>query len=230
MVILRSFFNAIFLLVGLTLSAQSPADSVAKEKIDWKPSMIRIGYDLGSAALTLSTPSHFRQEVMTEIDFGNWFFVGELGRQSTIRGKDYSYQSEGNYWRVGFDKNLTPKLSGGHVVSAGFRFARTSFDDALDYETYSVSNQSLTAGWVEFTTGIRMKIWRQLFLGYQLRLRGFKQLSEEEGSLQTFDIPGFGRNKRSGNTVRNGGVGFSYYIYWTIPFRDKQTPEQAPSG
>jgi hypothetical protein len=227
---LRYIFSLSFLLCGFLSLAQVAPDTASfqpKEKVDWKPSLIRVGYDLGSTALTLTSSTHQRQELMAEVDFGNWFVVGEVGAHSINRGDGYDYSSVGNYWRVGLDKNLTPKLPGRHIVSVGFRYASSGFDEALDYAGYSFRNANMTASWVEITSGIRMKLWKQLYLGYQLRLRGFKRLSSESGELETFDVPGFGRNKRSGNTVRSGGVGFSYYIYWTIPFREKELVPEA---
>ncbi len=221
----RYIFSLVFLSASCWVFAQSLPDSVTvkdKEEIDWTPSLVRFGYDLGSTALTLASSPHQRQEIMAEMDFGKWFFVGEIGSQAIERGEVYNYRSAGNYGRIGLDKNLTPKLPGGHVVSAGFRYAFSNFRETMDYAGLRVENSDLLATWMEVTTGIRMKLWKQLYLGYQLRLRGFKRISDEEGKLQTFDVPGFGRNKRSGTTVRNGGVGFSYYVSWTIPFREKE--------
>ena len=144
------------------------------------------------------------------------------------RGQDYGYQSAGRYWRIGVDKNMAPQLPDGHVVSVGFRYARSRFDEELTYAGSTWRNDRMTAAWLELTAGIKVRLWRQLFMGYQLRLKSFKRLSEEQGAIQTYDIPGFGRNKKSGQSVRNGAVGFSYYVYWTIPFREKQVSVRQP--
>ena len=211
--------------MALAGQAQSVVDTThqkVKEPIDWKPSLVRLGYDMGGLGLSAVGSGHVRLEGMAEIDISNWFAVVEGGYQSTQRGLNYTYQSSGTFWRIGADKNLTPKLPGGHVVSFGFRYARSSFQETFEYGGFNTSNPSLTAGWLEMTSGIRMKLWRQLYMGYQIRLRGFKRTSDDLGPLQTYDIPGFGRNKKSGLTVRNGGVGFNYYVYWTIPYRQKQ--------
>jgi hypothetical protein len=225
MQISKYFFSLLVILVGFGAVAQKTSDSLRrppKEPIDWKPSMFRAGLDIGGMGMTLVTEHRTRYEGMLEMDLGKWFLVGEMGSQSIERGEDYHYRSSGNYWRIGVDKNLTTKLTEGHAVSFGLRYARSQFEEQYEDSGLSAQNLGMSAGWVEITTGIRMRIWNQLFMGYQLRLKGMKRLSNENTSLQTYDIPGFGRNKKSGQTVRTGGVGFNYYIYWTIPFREKK--------
>ncbi|MFT4738256.1 MAG: hypothetical protein ACJAZM_002844 [Cyclobacteriaceae bacterium] len=206
-----------------TSASISSKETKVKKPRDWKPSMIRIGYDLANQANSLVNPDRSGFQGIAEVDFDRFFVVGSFGQATIRRGENYNYQSQGSFWRVGIDKNLTTALTDRSVYSFGFRYARSRFDESIDMLDGSsvVSNSALTASWVEITTGLRVRVWKELFMGYQIRLRTLKRLSDELGPLQTYDIPGFGQNKSSGNTVRNAAVGFNYYVYWTIPFRDK---------
>ena len=231
---LRYTFSLIGVLGVLWVSAQATsakeqADSVKKSQkvpIDWNPSLVRFGGDIASLATTMLDNNRAVAEGMAEIDFGNWFLVGEIGRESILRGESFSYDSKGNFWRVGADVNMIPFSPDRHVFSVGFRYGQSTFNETLidPLQSFSTSNLNLKASWLELTGGLRMRMWKQLYMGYQVRLRGFKRLSDEETMLQTFDIPGFGRNKRTGTSVRNNAFGFNYYIYWTIPFREKKIP------
>ena len=231
-----SFSVTLLLFCWVSFAQQLPQaspDSIRKpyqEPIDWRPSRIRFGVDIANLTNSLIDPDISSFEGMAEIDFGNWYFVAETGSKTILRGVDYAYKSVGDYWRVGADVNMIPSSPGRHVLSVGFRYGRSHFDEQLFDPTQGirVNNANINASWIELTSGLRMKLWRQLYLGYQLRLRGFKSLSDESGDLQTYDIPGFGRNKKSGTSVTRGGFGFNYYVYWTIPFRDKKIPARKP--
>lgn len=232
--ILRYIFSGLFLFVSWfgfsqSISTSTTTDSIrqpVKIPIDWKPSRIRFGGDVAALTSTLLDNNRSIGEAMAEMDLGNWFIVGEIGRESITRGESFTYTSTGNYWRLGADVNLIPSSLSRHVMSIGFRYGRSTYDESLsDFSNgINVINPTLNAGWIELTGGLRARVWKQLYLGYQLRLRGFKRISDEDTVLQTFDIPGFGRNKRTGTSVRTNAFGFNYYVYWTIPFRDKKVP------
>ena len=59
-------------------------------------------------------------------------------------------------------------------------------------EERSISNSSLTTNWGELVTGLKVKIWKVLWLGYTARFR-FGADNFERNELIPHYIPGYGR-------------------------------------
>ncbi|MDH5610376.1 MAG: DUF6048 family protein, partial [Cyclobacteriaceae bacterium] len=155
------------------------------------------------------------------------------------RGQSFDYRSQGQFWRVGLDKNYMAGSREGNVVSLGLRYAEAQFSDQIRYLADSLylngayqpafpielNNAQLKARWLEMTAGMQVKLWHHLSVGYQFRYRFAKKVTGDDW-LEPYDIPGFGRHKKSSTLVKKNTVGFTYYLYWTIPFREKPLPKQ----
>jgi hypothetical protein len=194
----------------------------------WKPSFIRFGVNTSGLFQTAVLSDRDLLEGMFEIDFHKYFLTVEGGIDRISRSGSFDYSSQGTFFRVGIEQNLIPYSINRNVITVGLRYAYTSFSDEITFSSRNVfqegniqfRNEALTASWLETGIGLRGRIWKNLYMGYQLRVKLFKRV-QGEGVLETFDVPGFGKNKRNGEDIRTSTVGFDYFIYWTIPFRDK---------
>ncbi len=226
---MRSTFSIIFLAVFQLALGQFDSTTWGPKK--WVPSHVRIGAN--GLRLIGSGVSEFKTsyEGMVEIDFHKYFLVFEYGHERNARRESFEYNSKGDFFRIGIDQNTIPYNKSGDVLSIGLRYAQSSYTDNITFEHSTLSgtvitqmeNANLTARWMELDLGLRAKVLKNLTMGYQIRGKLFKSISGE-GQLETFDIPGFGRHKKNGREIKRNTVGFDYYIYWTIPLRQKYIP------
>ena len=77
------------------------------------------------------------------------------------------------------------------------------------------------AWWIELTTGLRVRLWKVLWLGYTGRFK-FALSTDGTEEMIPHDVPGFGR------TDKETTWGFNYYVMLRIPIR-KAPPVAAPS-
>jgi hypothetical protein len=147
------------------------------------------------------------------LDYGRW-------------GRDYlsdtlSYSNTGTYWRAGVDVNFLNRDPDRNVFFFGFRYARADYSESMsmvfedplwgpvdrDYENFH-----LKARWIELTTGLKVKIWKIIWLGYTARMK-FGLKTDESLELISHDGPGYGR------TDKDTYWGFNYLIMLRIPLR-----------
>lgn len=210
-----------------TVEQQRPKrpDSL-KEKIQLRA--IRFGTDV--LALALSSSPRFRGwEVNTDIDLGRFYLAGDYGSSTSkeviSNGGDYS--SEGNYWRAGVDINILKKDPDRNMLFFGLRYARSSFSDQINQtvidpyfgtQQYALSNPEASAVWVEMVAGLRVKIWKELWMGFTSRLKmGLSVRGNEQ--LSSYFVPGYGNIANS--------WGFNYQVFWRIPFAKQKKPAAA---
>ncbi len=123
------------------------------------------------------------------------------------------------YFKLGLDYNFMYKSNPDYMAFAGIRYGFSPFKYQIkdvttgsDYwgETGAVDfpEQSYTAGWIEFSFGIRAKIWNNISLGWT-----FKFHNKIHGTKTTIGepwyIPGYG--------TTTGKIGASFSIYYTLP-------------
>ncbi len=201
-------------------------------RIKFYPRSIRFGTDLISLIKSQTVSTYTGWELNADIDFGKYFLAvdyGSWGRTYELRnGGDY--QNSGTYWRAGMDANLLRKDPDKNLVFLGFRYGQSSFSESSNVLTSDpffgdiqkhVSNPTVTASWGELTGGLRVKIWKEFWMGYTARMK-FAPGVKGDGELKTYDIPGYGRN----------GIGFywgfNYQVFWRIPFTKQKKPVPAP--
>ena len=63
-------------------------------------------------------------------------------------------------------------------------------------------------------TGLKIRVVKQLYLGFTLRYKLFMSTSGAE-DLRPYYIPGFGKN------IGTSAFGFNYYVSYRLPFRKK---------
>lgn len=215
----------------ISISLDPKKQKKIKEKIerDFKPSAINFGLDvLGLARTSLST-GFTRIEAQGDIDIDKYFFVLDLGHEATsISNSDFSYSNSGNYFRAGIQANIMPYNPNRDFLFVGLRYARSQFSDEIVFQNefdkwgekiFSYKNNGLTAHWWEVTLGMKVKVLERLYFGYTIRYKLAKNISGF-GELIPRNLPGFGRADKSSS------AGFSYYILYHLPFRDKPIPKK----
>ncbi|MEM9831647.1 MAG: DUF6048 family protein [Bacteroidota bacterium] len=166
----------------------------------------------------------------------------ELSRTSVsdavnIADNPFEYTSQGSFFRIGPDVNLliNQKRSNfradGDIIFFGLRFARAQLSDALNFETQdavtdpdgnnnafwpaqeiTIQNSDKVATWFEMTAGMKVQLYRNIFLGYNLRFKFARNLLNDP-ALIPYEIPGYGFGSRDEQ------FRFDYYLFYRIPFK-----------
>ncbi len=198
-----------------------------KEKIYFRS--IRFGTDL--LALVLSGSDRFDGwEAHADADFGRFYVAGDYGWSSRyeVIGSGGEYSNDGSFWRAGVDVNILKKDPDRNMLFFGLRYARSSFSDRASLtmadpyfgtQQYSLANPSVSAVWGEMIAGLRVKIWKEFWMGFTSRLKmGLAVRGNNE--LASYNVPGYG-------TVSDGFTwGFNYQLFWRIPFERRTKPAE----
>ena len=200
-------------------------DSIPKSLM-FSPTMIRVGADFIGVARTAISDTRDSWEVQGEVDIYRYFITIEFGSETNhFIQEDYEYKGEGTYWRLGADINLIPREAFGSVLYFGLRYAHSSFNESLTgtvndaiwgNTAIDVSNEAVKSRWMEVVTGMKAKVWKNMYLGYALRLKFSSKIKNAEDlELDPFQVPGYGR------ADQNSFWGINYYIAWQFPFKQK---------
>jgi hypothetical protein len=224
------FINILlFVLVAGNAAAQNsdsvPTDSVVSRS--YIPTGIRIGTDLISLGRSQFQNNFTGWEVNADIDFYRYYLAIDYGSWSrTFLSDSGNYSNDGNYWRLGIDVNFLLKDQDRNMFFLGARYGHANFSENL---TVIAKNQltgtfehlppythsGVNAHWFELTTGIRVKIWKVIWMGYTARFKfGLKHDNTE--NIIPSDIPGYG------STIKDSYWGFNYQIFIRIPVRKAQ--------
>jgi len=174
---------------------------------------------------------------------------GELTRNSPPESIDivnnpYNYAGQGSYFRIGPDVNLlvnqakTSFRADEDVIFFGLRFARGQVtdkmtlqtrDDIVDEngnnnafwpeQTIPAQNDNLRVIWFEMTAGMKVQLYQNIFLGYNLRFK-FARNFFGNPALIPYEVPGYGFGQN------NEQFRLDYYLFYRIPFRKQKRPPE----
>jgi Domain of unknown function (DUF6048) len=224
---LKYFYSILTLLLLATgVSAQEDTTKVLRWR-KFTPTGLRIGFDAISLGRSRFEESFDGWEINADVDLSRYYLAVDVGSW----GRDYVtdaevYSNNGRYFRVGADVNFLTKDPEKNMFFLGMRYARARFSELLTIQkTDSLfsnnpineryTNSNINGSWFELTTGIRVKIWRVIWMGYTARLK-FGLHTNESSNLIPHDIPGYGI------TDKNIAWGFNYQIFVRIPVRKQQ--------
>ncbi|MEM6524069.1 MAG: DUF6048 family protein [Bacteroidota bacterium] len=187
------------------------------------PTGIRIGTEVINIGRTLSKSDLTEVTFTADVDFNRYYLNMEFGTYDRSFEDQVGslYSVSGNYFRIGPDINFLKNDQDGNMLFFGFRYGWTSINDELTYmntgaafdnETRSIGNNGLSANWGEMVTGLRVKIWKMLWLGYTARFR-FGSDNFEGSELIPHYVPGYGRADK---TV---SWGLNYWVMVRLPLR-----------
>jgi len=198
---------------------KSDADTV---KIDYRPTGIRIGTDAIAIARNFYDKTYNGWEVNADVDFYRYYLAVDAGSWSRTFSPDSgSYHSKGNYWRVGADVNFLLKDPDRNMLYFGLRYGHSNFSETLSVVTTDpiwgrdarlYTNSGVPAHWLEMVAGLRMKVWKTIWMGYTARFK-FGLKTNAHGNLIPSDVPGYG------STDKDNTWGFNYQIFFRIPVR-----------
>jgi hypothetical protein len=218
-----------------TLAFSQAKDSVRRDTVtirDYMPTGIRIGTDLISLVKTQYQKDFSGWEVNADVDFRRYYLAIDYGSWSrTFESDSGNYSNDGTYWRAGVDVNFLLKDVDRNMFFVGARYGRANFSEDLSISAYNEFTKSrenlhyahsgINARWFELTTGIRVKIWKALWMGYTARFK-FGLKHDETEHIIPSDVPGYGR------TNKDSYWGFNYQIFLRIPFRKVPSVGEKP--
>ncbi len=198
---------------------------------------ISVGVDLIQPLKKVLGSDYYGFEAQGTINLkGRFFPTLELGYGKSDMidtNKDIIYKASAPYTRLGIDYNFLYKKAHGNQVLVGLRYGFTSMTyDIIDpYEggfswraniedkiweeqlPFSHTGMKSTMHWLEFTAGIRAKVWRSIHMGWSLRFR--YKLSASTGEFgNPYYVPGYGR-------YGNNTIGVTYHLIYLLPFKKK---------
>ena len=187
---------------------------------------IRVGVDVVPLVGYFLSPKQTGAAFTVDAEFRDgWFIVAEGGFMNFKKTEvDYSYSNNGRYLKIGVNHNfIARKPNQNDIAFWGLRLATGSFTHAAnpitirsgywgDYVT-SVGAEQIHPFWTEITAGIKVEMFKNFFLGWNVRGRFFLQLPKE--SLAPFIVPGYGYAGKSFS------IGFNYTLSYRIPYKIK---------
>ena len=217
----RYLLSSALVIMFIDAGAQA-ADSLKRIQ---KPTGVRIGTDLIAIGKTIFDSPLTGWELNADVDFGRYYLALDYGASSRKDSLDNGYyENDGRYFRAGVDVNFMLSDPDKNMFFLGFRYGRSSFSENLTYETvvddfgtiqHTLSNPAAKAGWVELVTGLRVKIWKSIWMGYTGRMKFLPSVNNNPG-FETYDIPGYGK------TAKSLYWGFNYQIFYRIPFKSEK--------
>jgi uncharacterized protein DUF6048 len=227
----------IAIILMFSLGAYAQQESEFAVKLDstihnkWIPTGVRFGIDIAGPIYNQFEPKISNYEVMADVDFGKFFGVVEIGK-GAYNSNDAvtNYSNSGLFFRGGADINMTARDASLNVLYFGLRYATSNFSESLKADLPSngwgttlldLEQQNSLASWIEMNMGLRIRIWKSIFMGYTLRFKLLKHNTFNQGKFETYFIPGYGLASNTSNW------GISYYIQYRIEWNKKPIPWKA---
>ena len=198
-----------------------PGDS---SKYRYLPTGVRIGTDLIALGKSKYVDYYKGWELNFDTDIYRRYYVAvDYGTStSDFTLKNGVYHNNGRYLRVGVDINFLLKDPDRNMFFVGFRHGHANYSDYTDYVyedpdfktiTVHAANSNPTANWKELTTGLRVKVWKFIWMGATARMK-FRYRGKNQWELLSYEVPGYGR------TIKNNWWGINYQIFIRIPVRN----------
>lgn len=186
----------------------------------WEPIMRAFGQKYGGYDVSLSLNMWNRLVPQLEFGFGS--------ANSTPEEMNFTYVGKTAFYsRIGASYNFLFKKKPDYQLLGGFKFGYSPFKYDItnislksgywDQErTINILNQSSHALWTELTLGVRVKIVKQVSLGWTFRYHFLLSCKDNENSRPWY-IPGFG--------TRNNKVAATFSVFYTLPLSKHKWPQ-----
>jgi hypothetical protein len=187
------------------------------------PTGIRIGTDVISIVKSRIQNTFSGREFNADIDFNRYLLAIDYGNWGrSFISSNSTYTNDGRYWRVGAEANFLTRDPERNVFFLGLRYARSNYSESMSVIstdrnygdlTRTFTSNDMKARWFELNAGLKVKIWKIIWMGYTGRLKFGLKKDDAQSDMLTHDVPGYGR------TDRETAWGFTYHLYVRIPFR-----------
>lgn len=168
---------------------------------------VTVGFNFFDAAMLLAGQSYASFDAHASVSLHNWFFPTVecgLGYARNQRdGEMMVYRTRlSPYLKLGIDYNFLYKSSPDYMAGLGIRFgwSRPKYeitDASVDSPywgqsaSFNILNQSVNAWYGEALAAVKVKIWRNLSMGWSVRYR-FKLRIPDASNSSPWFIPGYG--------------------------------------
>jgi len=137
------------------------------------------------------------------------------------------YKTSAPFFKIGLDYNILKDKTQSNRMFVGCRYGFSNFkfnisgqeivDPIWKYsEPFDYKNINTTTHWVELLAGVRVKIWRNIYMGWSIRYK--KHISSSSNTFaEPYYIPGYG------STTNSSSWGGSYSIIYDLKFSRKRT-------
>lgn len=193
---------------------------------EYLPSQIKVGTDLSYLGLSLISNEKNQFELNADIDISRFFISGDYGfAEWKFSNENFTYDNSGNYFRVGLDYNFMKNDEDDNAIYIGFRYGNSLFNENFNYAVFDPFFGDFTDNiqvlerkgrWFEGVVGMKIRIWKGLFLGWSGRFKFAKKISSSPSTFNNYWIPGYGKSSKG--TL----WGLNYQIFYRIPFRKKK--------
>lgn len=209
---------------------------------------LRIGIDISKPIRSFLEDDYQGLELLADFRIShNVYIAGALGNEEkTTQEDNYNFTTSGSYLKVGLDWNTYENWYGmENIINLGFRVGASTFSQTLNsYQIYNTNQyweeiqsgitgedmlgeySGLNALWAEIVLGIKVELFRNVFMGASVNLN-YLINNNEAGNFPNLFIPGF-------NKVTDGskfGVGYNYSISYLIPiFKGNKPQKQQPDN
>lgn len=188
-----------------------------------------IGVDIWNPAMRAFGQKHGLIGFWADVNLHNRYFpTFEFGlgqAKNTPAAQNFSYSSPMSiYFKIGADYNFLYNSNPAYKWFAGVRYGFSPFKWSLpevnpaqgywgDTPSFSLPDQSVTAGWFEFQLGLRVQLWKNISAGWKLI---YHTILHETKNVhgQPWYIPGYG--------TRGGALTGSFSISYTLPLRSRE--------
>lgn len=178
----------------------------------WDPVMRIFGQHYGILDAAVEANLHNRYISVFEAGLGKADYTPSDG--------NFTYRSPLSfYFRLGANYNFLFNSNPNYMFTAGLRYGFSPFSYSVDNvtvdspywdesSTFNIPAQHATAGWLEFTLGLRVRLWGPISAGWSFK---FHTLIHESRATygKPWYIPGYG--------TRNGAITGSFSITYTLP-------------
>lgn len=208
-----------------TASVSSDSTSIPKMKyplfysasasVDiWDPVMRAFGQHYGLIEFSGELNLHNRYIPVVEIGLGQADYTPD--------DNNYTYKvGLTPYFRVGMNYNFLYNSNPDYMVFAGLRYGWSHFNFDVENVTlqggywdeeanFNLPRQSVNVSYLQVLFGLRVKVWKQISMGWTVRYKTILHESECNYGKPWY-IPGYGSRK--------GAITGSFSITYTIPFR-----------
>ena len=166
-------------------------------------------------------------EISVEANLQNRFLpiveIGYGGMEMTSDETNIHFKTSAPFFRVGMNYNVfyqKPELPG--YLTVGLRYGLSSFKYDIQSPELVDPNWNHThvpvnytdvksnVGWLEAVVGIRANVFKDFYLGLNVRYRSRLSMTKNENS-EPYYIPGYGRGKPN-------NFGITYSLIYKLPF------------
>ena len=216
----------------------SELDTILKEKKKFSDypllNALSLGVNVWDPIMLVAGQKYGGIDVWADLSIHNSFFpIVEFGvgvADDKPENGNYRYKGKPSFYgKIGLNYNFFRKSNSDYQLYLGVRGGFSSFkyditDITINSPYWSQTNQleildqHATAIYGEAVVGIKVKIWKAFSMGWSFRYHHLFKCNDAPNSSAWY-IPGFG--------TRNSKLGATFSLIYTIPFSNKQLPEES---